>query len=62
MYSLFPVEPFAIVTFSTFAVSSVPVHPANVYPNFVGLFKLISLLSIVYVLGFSSANVPSFNS
>ena len=52
VYSLFPVEPLVIVTFSVTTSNPVPVHPANVYPSLVGLFNVISSDSIVYVPGF----------
>ena len=61
VYVLSPVLPVAIVTCVCAVSPFAPVHPANVYPVFVGCTNVISLLSIVYSVGFVSS-VPPFNS
>ena len=47
VYSLFPVEPCAIVTSFVATSTSVPVQPINLYPSFVGSFNNIYYVSIV---------------
>ena len=54
--------PFAIVTVFVADDNPVPVHPANVYPAFVGLFNVIVFVSTVYVVGFVVLTDPPFNS
>ena len=58
MYDLFPVLPCGIVTVVVASDKPVPVHPANVYPVFVGLFNVIAALSTVYVSGFAVDTAP----
>ena len=47
VYSLFPVDPPAIVTVSSGSSPFEPVHPVNVYPTFPGFVNVIVSSSIV---------------
>ena len=61
VYDLFPVLPFAIFTLFCGVVPLEPVQPVNVYPVLVGSANVISLLSVVYDVGFPDAFVPPSN-
>ena len=55
---LAPVEPFATVTLVCGVVPLEPVQPVKLYPVFVGLFRVITSLSTVYVVGLAVSSVP----
>ena len=58
MYSLLSIEPRSIVNVVVASSNPVPTHPANVYPDLVGLFTVNVRVSTVKDVMFSVSTEP----